>query len=50
MFTECTISDSRLSYFGDVDGVIGGTAGLTQNGTFVLRSEFAVLNPRSVEG
>jgi len=50
MFTECVVEDSNVQYFGDVDGVIGETFGLTQNGSFVLRSNFTVLDPRDIDG
>jgi hypothetical protein len=53
IFTECIVKNSRLSYFGDIDGAIGGAmsnSGQTQNGSLMLDSEFAVFNPRDVPG
>ena len=51
IFTECIVKNSRLSYFGDIDGAIGSANGqATQNGSLMLESEFAVFDPRGVPG
>lgn len=47
-FEECKILDSRLRYFGDVTGDVGGTSGRTQNGTVALRTSFIVQDPHAV--
>lgn len=44
-FTESTILNSTLRYFGDVNGDSGQTLGLTQNGTRAVGARFLAVDP-----